>query len=275
MMDIDKKLDPLKDVRNNMSHQGTLEISDEDFDEMWKEVADILISFGLSKKELNEAKIMALQESEVPKRECDTNEENTQKARTVKDQGNEEYKRGKYSAAIDLYSNALHLPNIPIDDLAILYSNKSIAYLKANDFDNAKEDGKVAVRLRSLWWKGYYRLAKAYLSLKKYDKAVKKFELAHGLEISISEVKNGLDHCKAKLEMFHREDHLDSHYLATTFDDFARNLENQKKFFKLGLDIGICGEAHRFRLGNGVPQDYEKAAQLYAKAAANGNAEGI
>lgn len=56
-----------------------------------------------------------------------------------------------------------------------LYSNRSLAYAKANRFAEALSDAKTAVALCPDWSKGHWRLGVAYLGVKQNLLAVTSF----------------------------------------------------------------------------------------------------
>lgn len=101
------------------------------------------------------------------------NEEASQKADQLKDQGNKCFTQKKYADAITLYSQAIVLRG----DNAVVWSNRSACYLALGDASNALLDAEVCRRLDPKWPKGCYRLAAARLALKQYeDAAVAAFE---------------------------------------------------------------------------------------------------
>jgi len=76
-----------------------------------------------------------------------------------------------YPQAIELYSNA-----IDFCPTAVLYANRSIAYLRTECVGYALTDATKAIELDRGYVKGYYRRAAAYMSLGKFKLALKDFE---------------------------------------------------------------------------------------------------
>ena len=83
-------------------------------------------------------------------------------AEQIKQKANVAYSSGKLADAIELYSRILHMEGLPADFQGIVYSNRSAAYLKEDDWKKAKADAKLAIHMRPTWWRGYYRLGMAY-----------------------------------------------------------------------------------------------------------------
>jgi heat shock 70kDa protein 1/2/6/8 len=96
-------------------------------------------------------------------------------AEGFKTQGNAAFGKGEYDESVRCFTEAIKL------DAAnkALYSNRSAAYLKLMDYDNAIADGNKCIELDSKWGKGYFRLGSAQQQCGKYDEAVKTF--ARGL----------------------------------------------------------------------------------------------
>ena len=67
----------------------------------------------------------------------------------MKDKGNECVKQGKFEEAVLHYSKAIRLdPNNPT-----LYSNRSLAFLKLQQFYHAYTDAQETIKLRRDWAK--------------------------------------------------------------------------------------------------------------------------
>ncbi|KAL7571358.1 hypothetical protein ACA910_007671 [Epithemia clementina (nom. ined.)] len=95
-----------------------------------------------------------------------------------RDSGNKAFKNGDWKKAISYYSKAIDLD----DKDSALYSNRSAAYLKAGDNDNALKDAERCILLNPDFHKGYSRKGAALHAMKKYDLAVKCYRV-------------GLQHC--------------------------------------------------------------------------------
>nr|CAG4636059.1 EOG090X03S1 [Eubosmina coregoni]SVE69715.1 EOG090X03S1 [Eubosmina coregoni] len=97
---------------------------------------------------------------------------NLEKAESLKEEANELFKKQNYVKAITLYSNAIEFnPNS-----AVLYANRSFAYLRTECFGYALEDASKAINLDKTYVKGYYRRAASYMALGKTKLALKDYE---------------------------------------------------------------------------------------------------
>lgn len=86
----------------------------------------------------------------------------------LKEQGNKCVKAANFTEAILHYTHAIKLS--PND--AILYSNRSLAFLKLQQYYYANEDADRAISLNPNWAKGYYRKAEVHMSVSQYDTAL-------------------------------------------------------------------------------------------------------
>jgi len=90
--------------------------------------------------------------------------------------GNAKFADGDYHAAIACYTSAIELaPSTPA-----LFSNRSAAYAKLEQYDKAKLDAAMCIELDPKWAKGWWRRGTAQLENGEYKAAVKTFE--EGLE---------------------------------------------------------------------------------------------
>jgi len=99
-------------------------------------------------------------------------ENDIDKAESLKIEANEYFKKQDYLKAIPIYSTAIeHNPNS-----AVLFANRSFAYLRTECFGYALEDASKAITLDRSYVKGYYRRAAAYMALGKTKLALKDYE---------------------------------------------------------------------------------------------------
>ncbi|XP_070564881.1 TPR and ankyrin repeat-containing protein 1-like isoform X1 [Ptychodera flava] len=97
--------------------------------------------------------------------------------------GNKYMKEGNYQKAMEMYTVALRLQpscNNTEREHAILYSNRSQAYLKLQQYPNAVDDALRSIRKDRTWWKGYFRAGLAFQREGKYYDALE--VLVDGLE---------------------------------------------------------------------------------------------
>nr|SVE75039.1 EOG090X03S1 [Daphnia dolichocephala] len=97
---------------------------------------------------------------------------NLEKADALKEEANECFKKQNYVKAITLYSNAIECNPTS----AVLYANRSFAYLRTECFGYALEDASKAISLDKTYVKGYYRRAASYMALGKTKLALKDYE---------------------------------------------------------------------------------------------------
>ncbi|XP_055595902.1 uncharacterized protein LOC129746327 [Uranotaenia lowii] len=86
----------------------------------------------------------------------------------LKEEGNKCVKVGNFTEAILHYTHAIKLnPAEPI-----LFSNRSLAFLKMQQYYYANEDADRAIALNPAWAKGYYRKAEVHMAVGHYDTAL-------------------------------------------------------------------------------------------------------
>lgn len=66
-------------------------------------------------------------------------------AERIKNEGNVLFKKGKFAAAIDRYTEAmLHAP-----DMHVIYVNRAMSHLKLERWEKCEEDARMALSLQS------------------------------------------------------------------------------------------------------------------------------
>ena len=117
-------------------------------------------------------------------------------AASFKEAGNKALQEKNYEEAIKQYTKAIEID--PNDH--VFYSNRSAAYISANNPEKALEDGTKCVQLNPTWAKGYSRKGAAYHALKKYEEALETYQegLAHapddsGLKSGVAEINKILE----------------------------------------------------------------------------------
>ncbi|BAT96666.1 hypothetical protein VIGAN_08364100 [Vigna angularis var. angularis] len=93
---------------------------------------------------------------------------------SLKDQGNEFFKSGKYLKAAALYTQAIKQdPSNPT-----LYSNRAAALLQLDKLNKALDDAEITIKLKPQWEKGYFRKGSILEAMKRYDDALAAFQIA-------------------------------------------------------------------------------------------------
>ena len=72
---------------------------------------------------------------------------------SLKEQGDTEFKAKNYAKAIEFYAQAL--VNAPNEHT--IYGNRSNAYLKLKNYEDALADANKCIELKADWSKGYHR----------------------------------------------------------------------------------------------------------------------
>ncbi|XP_056000993.1 RNA polymerase II-associated protein 3-like isoform X2 [Ostrea edulis] len=112
-------------------------------------------------------------------------ERKKQQAAMEKDSGNEYFKRGDYTNAIESYTKGMGLdPTNPI-----LPANRAMALLKEQKYAAAEMDCMTALTLDPLYVKAYLRLGSAQYFMKKFHKAKETFEKVLQLEAQNKQAK--------------------------------------------------------------------------------------
>ena len=283
----------ISSVRNKINHLASLEIEDVKFVELSNELISAMTALGASREYVLKLKDNIAFHSESLVTNSD------QKAQSVKESANEEFKKKNYVKAIEIYTSAINLPNLTNQELGILYRNRSLSYSKL--YDETKDeinlyraliDAEKTCSHHPVWFKGYAQLGEIYCKMNKFNKAVQCYEKALAFSFNSEEMRNSLGFMKAKLGDQQRYDHLNQYPLSTeeheeqffqkSKERFSGNIENlnlsdiKKKVFESDPTLKIISIGHEYRDGSKtVKQDYEMAAKFYSKAAQKNNAEGM
>lgn len=118
-----------------------------------------------------------------------------EQAEQLKLQGNGSLKDGKYTEAIVHYTHALSLdPNNHF-----LYSNRSLAFLKEQQYYLALQDAKQSIKLQPGWAKGYYRKGEVEFQTGHYAIALISYRQALILGPSSTDVQEAINKTKEAL----------------------------------------------------------------------------
>ncbi|CAL9023148.1 unnamed protein product [Prunus brigantina] len=95
-------------------------------------------------------------------------------AEKLRKAGNSYFKKGRFNAAIEAYTEAITLcPDIPV-----YYTNRALCHLKRNDWTRVEEDCRKAIQLEHNSVKAHYMLGLALLQKQEYADGVKELERA-------------------------------------------------------------------------------------------------
>lgn len=114
-----------------------------------------------------------------------------------KEKGNAAFQAAEYLKAVQYYTQGIELE--PTN--RALFSNRSAAYLKIEDYAKAKLDAKICIDLDRTWPKGWWRLGTAQLEDKDYEAA--KATFTEGLKVCAGDtnLKNGLDKAQKYIDV--------------------------------------------------------------------------
>uniref|UniRef100_A0A671M8R9 Stress-induced-phosphoprotein 1 n=1 Tax=Sinocyclocheilus anshuiensis TaxID=1608454 RepID=A0A671M8R9_9TELE len=116
-------------------------------------------------------------------------------ASQLKDQGNKALSAGNVDEAVRCYTEALTLD--PSNH--VLFSNRSAAYAKKGDYDNALKDACQTIKIKPDWGKGYSRKAAALEFLGRLEDAKATYQEGICQEPSNQQLKEGLQNIEARL----------------------------------------------------------------------------
>nr|XP_060620933.1 tetratricopeptide repeat protein 1 isoform X1 [Anolis sagrei ordinatus] len=120
-------------------------------------------------------------EKDLLELEKDMSEEEKQERRNesikLKEEGNEQFKKGDYKEAEDSYAKALQIcPACCKTDRSILYSNRAAARMKQDKKDTAISDCSKALELNANYIKALLRRAELYEKTDKLDEALEDYK---------------------------------------------------------------------------------------------------
>uniref|UniRef100_A0AAG5D4M7 Uncharacterized protein n=1 Tax=Anopheles atroparvus TaxID=41427 RepID=A0AAG5D4M7_ANOAO len=119
----------------------------------------------------------------------------------LKEEGNTCVKAGNFTEAILHYTHAIKLN--PSD--AILYSNRSLAFCKMQQYYYANEDADKAIALNPTWAKGYFRKAEVSMGVGHFDTAL----LSYGKALQLQPQDMGIIQAARKAAALSNEDRRD------------------------------------------------------------------
>lgn len=123
-----KIVDELRLFRNKLAHLGELKIDDNQFEEYWKQISDLLLQLDISEKEIEEIRYREIKSSDKSEKEEESvpvpEPESAPGVLELKQEGNKAFQQENFEEAIRLYTKAICTSNVLKKDLAMLYSNR-------------------------------------------------------------------------------------------------------------------------------------------------------
>ncbi|KAI1714106.1 sel1 repeat domain-containing protein [Ditylenchus destructor] len=270
----DKLIKAVKDLRNDIAH-GSSELSNQEFSDYWTKLSNALIGLGDIPSELDE----------LEKKPCVDS-----RASQWGEEAKKLFQENKFAESIKKYSEILEIPGITPDYQAIIYSNRSEAYLMQKTKDSlsmALRDANWAIKLSPCWWHGYYLLGLVHCESQDWREAFKALNKAFSLNESSSEIKEQLSIVRLQGGIACRQEHLVPEQQPKTLEEQYKmfNLDwfdfSEEQWFEIIKKcenhpiLGAVMQGHKYRDGIGVQQDYDEAAKWYSKAAYKGNPEAM
>ncbi|KAF1378837.1 hypothetical protein EPR50_G00135580 [Perca flavescens] len=118
-----------------------------------------------------------------------------EKVSALKDQGNKALSAGNIDEAVRCYTEALALDG----SNHVLFSNRSAAYAKKGNYENALQDACQTIKIKPDWGKGYSRKAAALEFLGRLEDAKTTYHEGLRQEPSNQQLKEGLQNIEARL----------------------------------------------------------------------------
>lgn len=110
----------------------------------------------------------------------------------LKAKGNAALQAEKFTEAIQFYTEAIEKD--PSNH--ILFSNRSAAYAKTNNYDQALKDAEKTISLKSDWPKGYSRKGAALELLDRFDEAIVTYNDGLKVDPTNQQLQDALKNCK-------------------------------------------------------------------------------
>ena len=110
----------------------------------------------------------------------------------LKAKGNAALQAENFTEAIQFYTEAIEKD--PSNH--ILFSNRSAAYAKTSDFNQALKDAEQTISLKSDWPKGYSRKGAALELLDRFDEAIVTYNDGLKVDPSNQQLNDALKNCK-------------------------------------------------------------------------------
>ncbi|KAK5827638.1 hypothetical protein F5H01DRAFT_375445 [Linnemannia elongata] len=260
----------LMPIRNSMAHHSNKKIGTQEYQKFWSELKVILLFLGVTDEELDDIIHSHSSDSKMY-----IMNENVKRSIELKQEGNNLLKEQKFQMAATKYTDAITLPGISDGDLSVLYCNRSVCALKLGKYAQALEDAKLSKRLNPDYLKAYIRLGEAYESLEKYDKAIKHFDKALGLDMNNDEIRRMRSEARKRKGLQERDNDQSLKDLNLKSRQKFKGMKNMDEIKRLlfddnpALEHVWAGDEYR------DDQNYHMAAECYKQAADMRNPEGM
>jgi len=124
------------------------------------------------------------------------------KSEQCKEEGNKCVKESKFTEAVIHYTEAIkHEPNS-----AVLYSNRSLAFVKIDQLFFALEDAQKAIKLDPSWPKGFFRKGEVEMKAGNYSKALMSYRQAQILDPTDQGILAAISKCNKEFAKDRKEE---------------------------------------------------------------------
>ncbi|XP_059671349.1 sperm-associated antigen 1 [Gavia stellata] len=117
--------------------------------------------------------------------------------KTLKNEGNDFVKKGKYEEAVNKYSECMKLNTKE----CTIYTNRALCYLKLYKYEEAKQDCDHVLQIEDSNIKAFYRRALAYKGLQNYQASVDDFNRVLLIDPNVLEAKKELEEVTQLLDL--------------------------------------------------------------------------
>mmetsp|Transcript_12991 Transcript_12991/g.24781 ORF Transcript_12991/g.24781 Transcript_12991/m.24781 type:complete len:311 (+) Transcript_12991:181-1113(+) len=150
-------------------------------------------------------------------------------AEEMKEEGNTLYKSKEWLKAAAVYTKGIKMD----PEHAVLYSNRSAAFLQLLKVQKALADAETCIKLRPTWEKGYFRKGCALEALEKFEQALACFREAAEHNPKNTEVARKIANIARYVNNLKRRSASEQAAPVTTAEDYAE----AKKDWKLGVSV--------------------------------------
>ena len=152
---------------------------------------------------------------------------NMKKFEEHKEKANSAFKSGRYDEAIRLYTECLQLDAGYRAYNAIIYCNRSLAYLKQRKINEALADINKSIELNAGSAKAFFRRGEIRMDQKDYESALRDFQTVRQLDAKYPGLREKYIECERNYKKASKKD-----YYKTLGVDKNASLEDIKKAYK-------------------------------------------
>ena len=130
-----------------------------------------------------------------------------QKLDRMKDEGNKEYKAGRWQEAIRLYTDALEIDPANRGTNSKLLQNRAMCRIKLKEYESAVADCESAVKLDPKYIRAHKTLANALGLAGKWEDSVRQWKAVHDLEPEDRSILKEIRNAEIELKKSQRKDY--------------------------------------------------------------------